>query len=115
ITQQYPAQSLHLASADYQPEREDYLEQLEAQRIEHSLLMSRSVWHKIREAKKLEGLQLSEVLQGLQPARTPIPSRISWWESLSKQPHAASKTNGTNSSSKKEKDIQPPGNSTNAE
>jgi hypothetical protein len=118
ITQQYPAQSLHLASADYQPEREDYLEQLDAQRIEHTLLMSRSVWHKIREAKKLEGLQLSEVLQGLQPARTPIPSRMSWWESLSKQPNAASKTNGANSSSKqksKEKDIPPPANSTDTE
>lgn len=117
ITQQYPAQSLHLASADYQPEREDYLEQLEAQRIEHSLLMSRSVWHKIREAKKLEGLQLSEVLQGLQPARTPIPSRMSWWESLSQHPNAASKMNG-NSSAKhrlKDKDIPPPANSTDVE
>jgi hypothetical protein len=31
-------------AADYQPEREEYLEQLGAQRIEHSLLMSRSVW-----------------------------------------------------------------------
>jgi hypothetical protein len=45
--------------------------------------MSRSVWHKIKEAKPLEGLQLSDVLQGLKPARAPIPTRISWLKSLS--------------------------------
>jgi hypothetical protein len=87
MTQNLPAQSLQIASADYQSEREEYLEQLGAKRIEHTLLMSRSVWHKLREAKpvSLDGLQLSEVLQGLQPARTPIPSRIAWWKSLSKK------------------------------
>lgn len=92
IVQEMPAQSLHLASADYQPEREEYLEQLGAQRIEHTLLMSRSVWHKLREAKpvSLEGLQLSEMLQGLKPARTPIPSRITWLKSLSSTPQVAS-------------------------
>jgi len=92
VVQELPAQSLQLASADYQPEREEYLEQLGAERIEHTLLMSRSVWHKLREAKpaSLEGLQWSEVLKGLQPARTPIPSRISWFQSLSKQPQAVS-------------------------
>ncbi len=92
IVQEMPEQSLHLASADYQPEREEYLEQLGAQRIEHTLLMSRSVWHKLRESKpvSLEGLQLSEMLQGLQPARTPIPSRITWLKSLSKTPQVAS-------------------------
>jgi len=92
IVQEMPAQSLHLASADYQPEREEYLEQLGAQRIEHTLLMSRSVWHKLREAKpvSLEGLQLSEMLQGLKPARTPIPSRITWLKSLSATPQVAS-------------------------
>ncbi|MBE9130158.1 MULTISPECIES: GNAT family N-acetyltransferase [unclassified Coleofasciculus] len=95
IVRECPEQSLQLASADYQPEREEYLEQLGAQRIEHTLLMSRSVWHKLREARPLEALQLSEVLQGLQPSRTPIPSRISWWESLSKKPHAASKPSNT--------------------
>ena len=91
IVQEMPAQSLHLASADYQPEREEYLEQLGAQRIEHTLLMSRSVWHKLREAKpvSLEGLQLSEMLQGLKPARTPIPSRITWLKSLSSTPQVA--------------------------
>jgi hypothetical protein len=92
IVQALPAQSLQLASADYQPEREEYLEQLGAERIDHTLLMSRSVWHKLREAKpvSLEGLQLSDVLQGLQRARTPIPSRITWWQSLSKKPQAVS-------------------------
>lgn len=80
IVNKLPSQSLRLASADYQPEREEYLEQLGAQSIEHTLLMSRSVWHKIRETQRIEGLQWSEVLQGLQPARTPIPSRISWWK-----------------------------------
>lgn len=96
IVQEMPTQAMHLASADYQPEREEYLEQLGAQRIEHTLLMSRSVWHKLREAKAtgLEGLQLSEMLQGLQPARTPIPSRITWLKSLSKTPQVAPTTEG---------------------
>lgn len=75
--------SLELVSADYQPEREEFLNELGASPIEHTLLMSRSVWHKIRETKRLEGLQLSEVLQGLKPARTPIPSRISLMKSQS--------------------------------
>jgi hypothetical protein len=81
IVQNYPKQSLELASADYQSEREEFLEKLGAQQVENTLLMSRSVWHKLREARPLEGLQLSEVLKGLQPARTPIPSRMSWLES----------------------------------
>ncbi len=75
--------SLELVSADYQPEREEFLNEIGASPIEHTLLMSRSVWHKIRETKRLEGLQLSEVLQGLKPARTPIPSRISILKSKS--------------------------------
>lgn len=79
IAQEVPAQFLHLASSDYQPEREEYLERSGATRIAHTLMMSRSVWHKVREAKPvaLEGLQLADVLQGLKPARKPIPSRIS--------------------------------------
>jgi L-amino acid N-acyltransferase YncA len=81
ILQTLPSQSLQLVSADYQHEREEYLEQLGAQRIEHTLMMSRSVWHKLREAKP-EGIQLPEVLQGLQAIpRTSIPSRISWLKS----------------------------------
>ncbi len=70
---------LHVISADYQPEREEYFEQIGAERDRHTLLMSRSVWHKLREARPLEGLQLSDVLQGLQPARSPVPSRLYWW------------------------------------
>jgi hypothetical protein len=80
LVQDFPVQSLQLASADYQPEREAYLEQFGAVRLEHSLLMSRSVWHKLRESKlvSLEGLQLSEMLQSFQPTRKPVPGRMSW-------------------------------------
>lgn len=94
MVREFPCQALHLASADYQPEREEYLEKLGAQRIEHTLLMSRSVWHKVREVKPLEALQWSEVLKGLQP-RTPIPTRISWFKSIphvprnGSQPHSS--------------------------
>jgi len=80
ITQDLPDPTLRLTSVDYQPEREEYLEHLGASRIKHTLVMSRSVWHKIRESKpavSLENLQLSEVLQGLQPAK-PVPGRASW-------------------------------------
>ncbi|MGK7955652.1 MAG: N-acetyltransferase family protein [Crocosphaera sp.] len=78
IVQKFPNQSLELVSADYQHEREEYLEKLGANPIERTLLMSRSVWHKLRETKP-EGLHLSEMLQGLQAVpRTPIPSRFSW-------------------------------------
>lgn len=89
-----PAQSLRLASADYQPEREEYLEQIGATRIEHTLMMSRSVWHKLRESRlvSLENLQLSEVLQSLQPARKPVPGRFSLHPSLDNS-NRANKTN----------------------
>lgn len=93
IANDVPPQSLQLASADYQPEREEYLEQIGAERIEHTMLMSRSVWHKLRESKRvsLDALQLTDMLPGLAPARKPIPSRITWWESNtepSKNPHS---------------------------
>lgn len=80
IAQDFPPQSLRLASADYQPEREEYLQQIGANRIDHTLMMSRSVWHKLRESKlvSLEGIQWPEVLQGLQPARKPVPGGMSW-------------------------------------
>ncbi|MTJ08812.1 MULTISPECIES: GNAT family N-acetyltransferase [unclassified Anabaena] len=80
IAQDFPQQGLQLASSDYQPEREEYLERIGAKRIEHTLIMSRSVWHKLRESKfvSLEGIQWQEVLQGLQPARKPIPGGMSW-------------------------------------
>ncbi len=76
--QDLPSQPLQLVSADYQPEREEYFQQIGAVRVKHSLLMSRSVWHKLREAKhlSLENLQLAEMLQSLQPSRQPLPNRI---------------------------------------
>ena len=75
----FPKCSLILASADYQSEREEYLEELGAKRLEHTLLMSRSVWHKLRETKRVERLQLADMLKGLQPNRTPVPMPISMW------------------------------------
>jgi hypothetical protein len=56
------------------------LEQVGAKRIEHTLVMSRSVWHKLRESKfvSLEGIQWTDMLQGLQPTRKPIPGGMSW-------------------------------------
>ena len=78
IAGDFPPQSLHLASGDYQPEREEYLEQIGATRMDATLLMSRSVWHKMRESRSaLEALQLKEMLPGFQRNRQPIPSRIS--------------------------------------
>ncbi len=69
--------SVLVSSSDYQPEREAYLEQIQALRSRHSLLMARSVWHKVRESKPaLDALQLSKMLSGLQPAQRPIPGRI---------------------------------------
>lgn len=86
LAQDFPEQSLQLASGDYQPEREAYLEQIKAKQIEHTLLMSRSVWHKIRESKSvISDLQFSEVLQSLQPARKPVPSRSSWLKIIDKK------------------------------
>jgi len=79
LAQDFPDQSLQLISADYQPEREAYLEQIKAKQIEHTLLMSRSVWHKIQESKSvISDLQLSEVIQSFQPARKPVTSRSYW-------------------------------------
>jgi ribosomal protein S18 acetylase RimI-like enzyme len=80
IVQDFPQKGLQLASSDFQAEREEYLERIGAQRIEHTLVMSRSVWHKLRESKfvSLEGIQWTEMLQGLQPARKPIPGGMSW-------------------------------------
>jgi hypothetical protein len=85
ITQDLPAQPLRLASSDYQPEREEYLTRIGATRIFHTLMMSRSVWHKLRETKPtaLEGLQIPEMLQGLKPARKPVPSRLAPLRSVS--------------------------------
>jgi len=88
LVKDLPMQSLHLTSTDYQQEREEFLEQLGATRVEHTLMMSRSVWHKLRESRfvALEGLQLSEVLQGLQPSRKPVPGRFSFIDSIPPNP-----------------------------
>jgi hypothetical protein len=88
ILQPFPAQPLHLTSRDYQPEREECLAQMEAVPESHTLLLSRSVWHKVRESKpiSLEGLQLSDVLTGLQPAAKPIPGRMTWAADLLPKP-----------------------------
>lgn len=92
LAQDFPAQSLRLISADYLPEREAYLEKIGADAIEHTLLMSRSVWHKVRESKiSLEGLQLPDVLQGLQPAHKPVPGRMSWLGPMNPPPRALKK------------------------
>lgn len=80
ILQPFPPQSLCLTSRDYQPEREECLAQMQAVQESHTLLMSRSVWHKVRESRpiSLEGLQLSDMLTGLQPASQPVPGRLTW-------------------------------------
>lgn len=92
ILQPFPEQSLRLTSLDYQPEREEYLVNLKAVPESHALLMSRSVWHKVRETKpiSLEGLQLSDMLTGLQPSGKPVPGRMTWsadrWQAITRQP-----------------------------
>ena len=81
VVQKFPGQSMQIMSLDYQTEREEYLKQIGALEIEHTLIMSRSVWHKVREAKStsaLEGLKLPGGLPGLQPTGTPLPGRFSW-------------------------------------
>ncbi len=101
IAQDLPPQALQLASADYQPEREEYLEQIGANRVEHTLMMSRSVWHKLRESKfvSLEGLQWPEVLQGLQPVRKPVPGGMSWLQQRQQPlPEAVVKTSSSHPS-----------------
>ncbi|WP_036485600.1 GNAT family N-acetyltransferase [Myxosarcina sp. GI1] len=112
-------QYLEIASADYQPEREEYFTKIGANSVENTLLMSRSVWHKIKETKPLEGLQLSDMLQGLKPARTPIPSRISWLKFLLASYQNTVRQNNIFSSKSvdfstvKERNINPPEHSSN--
>lgn len=106
ITQDFPCSSLKVASADYQPEGEEYLEQIGASRIEHTLIMSRSVWHKVRESKfvSLEGIQLPEMLQGLQPARKPIPGGMLWKQEKKQQMLERAKLNQSNKLNKLSQD-----------
>ncbi|MDX2272371.1 MAG: GNAT family N-acetyltransferase [Cyanobacteriota bacterium] len=76
LTQDCPPQSLALASTDYQPEREEFLIKLGAHDSERTLLMSRSVWHKLRETRlSFDQLQLNAVLRSLQ-VNQPLPERI---------------------------------------
>ncbi len=76
LTQKNPAQPLALASTDYQPEREEFLLKLGADDRERTLLMSRSVWHKVRETRvSLDSLRIQSVLRGLQ-VKQPLPERI---------------------------------------
>ncbi len=85
VVQKFPNQPLQIMSLDYQTEREDYLRQIGALEIEHTLMMSRSVWHKVRESKAgaLEGLKLPSGLSGLQPTGTPLPGQFSSHDGLS--------------------------------
>jgi hypothetical protein len=100
ILQPFPAQSLRVTSLDYQPEREECLAKLNAVPESHALLMSRSVWHKVREAKpiSLEGLHLSDVLNGLQPSGKPVPGRMTWsaerWQAIMGSPEANDEGHG---------------------
>jgi hypothetical protein len=82
ITQDVPAQSLQLVSTDYHPEREEYLQAIGATQIAHTLMMSRSVWHKLRETKPAMESQLADMLAGLQPTQRPVPGRISVLKSI---------------------------------
>lgn len=97
LTENYPPAELELISADYQPEREEYLRKLGAKIDKQTLLMSRSIWHKLRESKPLEALHLPEVLQGLQPARPSIPTRISPSSYHNYQSHNIKKQSTNNS------------------
>jgi len=78
LAQQFPPQHLLLASADFQSGLGEVLKELGAEEVARGLLMSRAVWHKLREPKTatLERLQLSGVLPRLQPGQDPTPSRM---------------------------------------
>ncbi len=84
VTQAVSSQSLQVVSADYHPEREEYLQRIGASPIAHTMMMSRSVWHKLREAKPatMDNLQLADMLSGLQPAQHPQPGRIAILKSI---------------------------------
>jgi len=73
----YPHAGLEIASADYQPEREAYFTQLQGDVTEQTLLMSRSVWHKVRESRNpLENLSIPDMLPKWPPLQNPLPNRI---------------------------------------
>jgi hypothetical protein len=88
LAQAYPTVPLHLNSTDFQTEREEYLQQIGAAPIGHTLMMSRSVWHKLRETRyTFDASPISEVLQGLQPNQTPLPGRMRGSSFQGKPPH----------------------------
>ena len=100
LVQACPSQSLILSSSDYQAEREEYLENLGAIRKEHNLLMSRSVWHKLKESRTLD-LGIPEVLKSFKPAHNPIPTpwTKSYWQENSQYP---SQTNSSDKNQSRE-------------
>jgi hypothetical protein len=90
VTREFPTQSLQIISADYHPEREAYLERVGAERTSHTLLMSRSVWHKLRETRlmpNLDSIPLGDVIPGFQPTRKPVPGRIALDQNLKATSH----------------------------
>ncbi|MEB3269437.1 MAG: GNAT family N-acetyltransferase [Leptolyngbya sp.] len=103
VLQGYPSAPLRITSRDYQPEREDYLKQIGADPVDRTLMLARSVWHKVRETKPvtLEGLQLPDVLPGLQPAGKPMPGRMLWhrdtWHGLPHWPKSLGGGQGSSS------------------
>jgi hypothetical protein len=78
LAQADPPRPLRVVSADYQPEREKLLAKIGAEPVEQTLLMSRSLWHRLREIKPttLEGLSLVKGLPRLHPSREPMPGRM---------------------------------------
>ncbi len=77
ICRHYTHAGLIIASADYQPEREAYLESLGATINDRTLLMSRSVWPKVRESRNpLENLTIPDVLPRWRPAQNPVPNQV---------------------------------------
>jgi ribosomal protein S18 acetylase RimI-like enzyme len=72
ILSHYPPQSLELFAGDYQAERQSILESLEGEITHTKLLMSRSVWHKVREFRNpLENLSL-DMLPAWRPLTKPL-------------------------------------------
>jgi ribosomal protein S18 acetylase RimI-like enzyme len=72
ILSHYPPQSLELSAGDYQAERQNLLKSLEAEITDTNLLMSRSVWHKVREFRNpLESLSL-DMLPTWRPLTKPL-------------------------------------------
>lgn len=75
LTRTCPPQSLYVASTDYQPEREEFLQKLGATAMERTLLMSRSVWHKVQEVRTgMDTLSIESMLRSLN-VNQPVPEQ----------------------------------------